>query len=107
MSTMSHATPLDAIEALRLAERHLAGENVGGGAVITEVAEFPVGWVFYWDSRRHQESGHFSDALAGNAPVLVDRTDGSVHWTGTARPVEEYVERYVNRDPGNEGSWHP
>ena len=75
--------------------------------VITHVDEYDVGWVFFYDSIAHQESGEFRDALAGNAPILVDRTDGSVHVTGTARPVAEYIERYRRRDPNDERSWHP
>jgi hypothetical protein len=47
------------------------------------------------------------DALAGNAPALVDCRDGSVHFTGTKRPVEEYVRRYLERDPNDDSSWHP
>lgn len=74
---------------------------------ITSVREFDVGWVFFWDSKRHQETGDFRDATVGNAPILVDRTDGSVHHTGTARPIEEYIDRYKRRDPSDERSWHP
>ena len=104
---MSGGPEIDEGEARRLAEQHLVGSSVEGGAVITTVLEFPVGWVFCWDSRRHQETQDFHDALAGNAPVLVDRRDGSVHFTGTARPIEEYIERYLKRDRNNERSWHP
>jgi len=98
---------LDHTEARRLAEAELANTAVPGGVVITGEEEFTVGWVFFWNSTRFAESGDFRDGLAGNAPVLVDRSDGSVHFTGTARPVAEYVERYLNRDPADERSWHP
>jgi hypothetical protein len=49
------------------------------------------GWVFFWDSKRHQETRDISDAPAGNAPVVVTRKDGRVHLTGTARPLEHYL----------------
>jgi len=59
--------------------------------VITRVEERELVWVVYYDSRRHLETGDFRDALAGNAPYLVAREDGSLWETGTARPIEEYI----------------
>ena len=32
------------------------------------------GWIFFYDSRLHQQTRDFRDALAGNGPILVDRT---------------------------------
>lgn len=75
--------------------------------VITAVREFDVGWVYFFDSRRHQETGDLRDAIGGNAPILVDRSDGAAHLTGTARSTEEYIDLYRLRDPNNERSWHP
>ena len=98
---------VDHVEARCLAEARLATMAVPGGVVITREEEVAIGWVFYWDSVLHVETGNLRDSLAGNAPLLVDRRDASVHFTGTARPVAEYIERYENRDPANERSWHP
>ena len=47
------------------------------------------GWVFFY------ESEHRDELLAGNAPFIVDRRNGSVHMTGTARPTEEYLDDYA------------
>jgi hypothetical protein len=58
------------------------------------------GWVFFWDSEEHQRTGDFRSALAGNAPPIVDRHDGSIHVTGTAHPVEFYIEEYLRRRRG-------
>jgi hypothetical protein len=52
------------------------------------------GWVFFYDSKEHAETGDFRYALAGNAPVVVTRTDGAIHETGTALPLEKYLERF-------------
>jgi Immunity protein 35 len=52
------------------------------------------GWVFFYDSKVHAETGDFRYSLAGNAPVVVTRADGVIHETGTARPVEQYIERF-------------
>jgi len=90
-------------EARRLAEDALDLDTW----VITDVEEHEPGWVFFYDSIQHHLTGELRDAVAGNAPLLVDRTDGSVHRTGTARPISEYMRRYAERDPGDDRSWHP
>jgi Immunity protein 35 len=81
-------------EARHSAQRLLDGLH-GGPYVITENQQYPVGWVFFWDSRQHQESGSLSDELGGNAPILIDRDTGRVCPTGTARQVEEYVAEHA------------
>jgi len=60
---------------------------------LTESAtlERDFGWVFFYRSTREDE------LLAGNAPFIVDRRDGSVHVTGTARPVDEYLDAYARQ----------
>lgn len=83
-------------QARQQAERLLT-EWTGGPYVITGDQEFDVGWAFFYDSRQHQQSGSILDALAGNAPILVDRDTGQFCPTGTARPVEEYVAEYAER----------
>lgn len=83
-------------EARQSAQRLLDG-SPGGLYVITGDVEYPVGWVFFYDSRQHQESGSLLDALAGNAPILIDRDTGQACPTGTARPVEEYVAEHAER----------
>src|SRR6266568_8600393 len=56
--------------------------------------ERPFGWVFFYDSLRHHRTQNLSNHLAGNAPIIVNRFDGSQHVTGTARPTEEYIREY-------------
>jgi hypothetical protein len=51
------------------------------------------GWIFFYDSKQYLESGNFSDRLVGNAPIVVARADGGIHETGTARPLEYYLDR--------------
>ena len=94
-------------EARRKVEAHLAKMQGDWEPVIVGMQEFPVGWVFFYDSKIHHETRSISHALAGNAPILIDRSDGSLHATGTGRPIEEYIERYLARDPSDERSWHP
>jgi hypothetical protein len=49
------------------------------------------GWVFVCDA---VDAGDSDEPLAGNAPIIIDRRDGSVHETGTAYPIERYIENY-------------
>jgi Immunity protein 35 len=39
------------------------------------------GWVSFWQPRSFVDSGNFSDTLAGNGPVIVDRRDGTLNRT--------------------------
>ncbi len=55
------------------------------------------GWVFFYASRLYEETRHFQYALAGNAPLIVDRHAGTVAPTGTARPIQHYIEEYEAR----------
>jgi hypothetical protein len=62
--------------------------------VITREEERDFGWVFCYDSKAHVETGNITAALAGNAPLIVDRVDGQIYVTGTAFPLEHYVSEY-------------
>ena len=59
-----------------------------------QTIEDDFGWVFFFESKAFLDTGNTSHALAGNAPLLVSRMDGSVHVTGTARPIEFYIENF-------------
>ena len=59
---------------------------------MTIVKDF--GWVFFYDSSKHLETGVFEDSIVGNAPVIVNKHDGSLHFTGTGRPIEDFVKAY-------------
>ncbi|GAN00083.1 hypothetical protein U91I_03748 [alpha proteobacterium U9-1i] len=65
--------------------------------VDSQTQELDFGWVFFQDSEEHQKTGGFRLSLIGNAPIVVDRADGSVHPTGTARSLEYYVEEYKRK----------
>ena len=59
--------------------------------VVVRVEEHDFGWVYFYDGSIHLETGNVSDAVAGNAPLIVDRTDGRLYITGTAQPIEHYL----------------
>lgn len=54
----------------------------------------PFGWVFFYQSKKHLQTKDMMDALAGNAPILVDSRDGSLHITGTERSIKYYIQNY-------------
>jgi hypothetical protein len=59
------------------------------------------GWVFFYTSRRFLETGDIRHVPLGNAPIIVDRIDATLHPTGTDQPVEEYIRAYENSKRGN------
>ena len=54
-----------------------------------ETIECDFGWVFFYAPKDQ------SVLVAGNVPITVDREDGTVHLTGTAYPIEHYLESYA------------
>lgn len=62
--------------------------------VVVRVDEHDFGWVYFYDGSIHVETGNASDAVVGNAPLIVDRTDGKLYITGTAHSVEYYLHEF-------------
>jgi hypothetical protein len=54
----------------------------------------PYGWVFFYQSCGYIETRNDLDILCGNAPIIVDRVDGEIRVTGTARPIAHYLALY-------------
>lgn len=85
-------------EARSLALNYIRNRELeaGFGLVLldSKTIEKNFGWIFFYDSKDHAETGDFRYALAGNAPLVVTRVDGAVHVTGTAFPLEKYLEQF-------------
>ena len=64
-----------------------------------QTMETDFGWVFFWNSKQYKETGDFHFAVAGNAPIIVDRRDSSIHSTSTSSPIEEIVDAYRRSHP--------
>lgn len=56
-----------------------------------QTIEEALGWVYFYNSRQFLETGDFRHQLLGNAPIVVERSTGTVQETGTAKPLEEYL----------------
>ena len=52
------------------------------------------GWVYFYTSEKWEQTGDLQYAVAGNAPFIVEKATGNVIVTGTAEPVENYINRY-------------
>src|SRR3954464_15348213 len=62
--------------------------------VVVRVDEHDFGWVYFYDGSMHVATGSVSDAVVGNAPLIVDRADGKLYMTGTTHPIEHYLEQF-------------
>jgi ribosomal protein L7/L12 len=87
------STAIDVATAIQIAEEYIVRLNTEGDLRIKlfreETVEREFGWVFFYGPQAE------SITVAGNAPFIVDRTDGSIHATGTAYPIEAYLESYA------------
>ena len=78
-------------DATQIAEEYLSRLTTDELQVVLfphKTIERDFGWVFSWGPSDE------SILVAGNAPFIVDRKDGSVHVTGTSFPIEQYLESY-------------
>lgn len=88
---------MDLSEAKRLVSKHLEGIRLqDDSAVIIDSAIMAksYGWVFFYDSRKHVETGNISYALAGNGPIIVLKSSGELVALTTAVPVLEAIEMF-------------
>lgn len=71
---------------------------------ILDVQEHEFGWVFFYQPEAFVRTGDPSRGVGGNAPLIVTR-DGALYDTGTAEPVERYIERFLRwGNPHTDGS---
>jgi hypothetical protein len=62
--------------------------------VVVRVDEHDFGWLYFYDSSAHAKTGMITDAVVGNAPLIVDKVDGKLYITGTTHPLEHYLQEY-------------
>ena len=81
-------------EATALFQRQLDADPIADDRVVVcRVDEYAWGWMFFYESRKHLETGNISSALAGNCPGFVTKEDGVLHGpiTGSGSPPEEHL----------------
>jgi hypothetical protein len=82
-------------QAQRIAEAEISRRAKYSARVQSEsTIELDYGWLFFWNSVTFLETGDRRFALVGNAPLLVNRSDGTTSFTGTARVPSHYLREY-------------
>lgn len=66
-----------------------------------ETIDKPWGWIFFYTSRKWIETNDDLYALAGNAPILVEKATGKLFETGTAYSIEHYIAQYEKYGDSN------
>lgn len=59
-----------------------------------ETISFEFGWMFFYQSKEFIRTKDSSKMVGGNAPLIVDRLNSSVHVTGTSKDEDFYIELY-------------
>ena len=83
--------------ARELAEQELAGHRTPDLDLIffdDRTEEVPEGWVFFWDDRRHVETGKLEYALGGGGPIFISRSGDLVHTVWSGESWQTAVARY-------------
>lgn len=80
-------------------EREILGfpaTDEDGSLVIVDEATITedFGWVFFVQSETYLKTGNAVHQLVGHGPIIVSRTDGGMHHTGSAYPSEFYIENF-------------
>ncbi len=88
---------IDRDQARGLAERELAQHRSPDLDLIfldELTQQVPEGWFFFWDDRRHAETGRVEYALAGGGPIFVARSGRLVHMVWSGESWETAFARY-------------
>ena len=101
---------ISSIDAATIVQTHLDRPDPyradGLRFVVTRVVERPASWVVYYDSAAHIKSGKALDALAGNVPFVVLKTNGAFGPAGPARRLPEVIgEVEAQLTKGNDSGW--
>ena len=59
--------------------------------VIRRIEERPLGWVIYYTTRRHQETGDSQYMLIGGAPYFVSSEDGTLYGLGPVPLIQKKI----------------
>ena len=88
---------IDKDTAIRLVTQYI-NEHYGADEELAIVPEGTVekeyGWVFFYNTKKYLETEVISYALAGNGPVIIEKSDGRITAFGTNKPVEELIRDY-------------
>jgi hypothetical protein len=52
------------------------------------------GWVFFYNTKKYIETRDIKYLIPGNAPIMVNKFDGTYRFTGTSMPIDYYIDQY-------------
>lgn len=56
------------------------------------------GWIFFYESKIHLETGNYRYSLVGGGPLLIEKSDGSFHYLGTRLDVDDAIKEYEKKN---------
>jgi len=92
---------IDKTAATAIARAQIAALKSTHELVLQEekTAERRFGWIFFYTTREHFETGNPRYAAPGTAPLIVDRRDGRAWFTSTSKPLSFFIEAYERAYP--------
>jgi hypothetical protein len=85
--------PVTEDEAYESVSRHLA-DQMPSTELVIHMTPSGLLWIYSYQSAKYLRTDDVSEALSGNAPILIDTVSGEAFMTGTAEPIVEYVAAY-------------
>ena len=82
--------------------QYLRSSFSGEEFAISGDQEHSWGWVFFYETKAFVE-GLSDDPLFGNAPIIINKYTGEFVVTGTAKPIEKYIQEYEKHMKKTEG----
>lgn len=76
------------------------GFEVEGDELIVlhkKTIEKSYGWVFFYSSKKYEETGVFEFMMIGNGPIVFERDTGTIKRLDTAFPAQEAIAKYERR----------
>jgi hypothetical protein len=92
---------IDKTAAMAIARTQIAALKSTHELVLQEekTTEHRFGWIFFYTTREHLETGNRRYAAPGTAPLIVDRRDGRAWFTSTGKPLAFFIEAYERAHP--------
>lgn len=85
-------------EMLKIAENLLSEKSIRSQRELSLLNEHtirkPYGNIYFFESKKFLETNDYNYALVGNAPFLVENTNGSIVVFGTSRDLSFYITEY-------------
>ncbi|HYC57704.1 MAG TPA: YrhB domain-containing protein [Candidatus Binatia bacterium] len=92
----SEAAELKIADATAIASAAVRAMPPPGSRILLEekTVEAEFGWVFFYTTRRYQETSDPADLVPGDSPFVVDRSDGAIHFLSSSMPPAAAIEAY-------------